>query len=50
MYMNTPVYLHVYTFLPARVAVLTMCSRSFLSTEWKTHVQNCSLLAGFMVI
>lgn len=32
--MWTPVlYLYVYMFLPAMVAVLIMCSRSFLSTE-----------------
>lgn len=35
MYMNTYLYLHVYMFLSARVAMLIMCSGSFLSTDRK---------------
>lgn len=39
MCMNTSLYLHVYMFLSTVVALLIMCSRSFLSTEWKACVQ-----------
>lgn len=39
MCMNTYLYLHVCMFLSTVVALLIMCSRSFLSTEWKARVQ-----------
>lgn len=37
----------MYIFLPAVVALLIMCSRSFLSTEWKARVQLKMFFIGW---